>query len=183
MTSRAAWSYLIGMSLVLSPLPVNADVNWEHPWEVRMNGRLLAVQSFSSHLTPEAVARSLLGQKDKGYERYLLSEGQILLSGIRSGKHHMANIQAAAGGSQGYVSTLWFTEVGASRWSAADHRRTRALPNAQVFAFSSGATVELTAAGPAEGSYPLDVDSFESFFYSFADAPTGMSVRISMPEK
>jgi len=94
--------------LLLAITPIcHASLSWDSAWTVKVNGQLLSVEAFTSHLSPEAAVQAFT-RLNGCYERYLVADGRILLSGLGGGRHWLAEVQAGRDGAQGYVSALYF---------------------------------------------------------------------------
>lgn len=96
-----------GLLLVLGPVHCQAGILWEEGWNVRANGQYLSVEPFTSSMPVDRVARELAA-RDARYERYLVAEGRVFLSGVSDGAHWVAEITDHPDGAQGYVSALYF---------------------------------------------------------------------------
>lgn len=117
-----------GMLFLGAPALGAAAIQWDAPWQVRSNGQHLSVETFSSSLPPDVVAREL-SRRNGAYQRYLVGDGRILLSGIKPGEHWLAEIQGRSAGSQGYVSALYFdaarsnaSSLAATQWGTGTKR-------------------------------------------------------------
>ncbi|NYT23630.1 hypothetical protein H0A73_08445 [Alcaligenaceae bacterium] len=94
--------------LLLAAVPFcHANLAWDSAWSVKLNGQLLSVETFTSRLTPDAAAQAL-ARLNGAYERYVVADGRILLSGLADGRHWLAEIHGRSDGAQGYVSALYF---------------------------------------------------------------------------
>lgn len=174
------------------PAAAAAGIVWEQEWELRVNGQQLSVKTFASSLSPEAVARQLV-QADRGYERYLVAQGRILLSGMTSGQHHLADVQASPGGSHGYVSTLFFESardaaVLQNRHAVGPtpiHKAAGAGESAgplHVFEFPSSVTVRLTNSKGLPPSDPIQDQTGGSIIFTPSGHSPDLGVSVFMPE-
>lgn len=102
------------LTLLAQATPVLA-IQWHEPWNVRANGQELMVETFSSRLPVDVIARRLVHKND-AFERYLVGDGRLLLSGVRPGVHWLAEIHSRGDSTHGYVSALYFD---AARYSGA----------------------------------------------------------------
>lgn len=112
-------SILATLVLCLTPAQQVWAIQWHQPWAVRVNGQHLLVEPFSSDMRPDAVLRELLRARAV-YQRYLVGDGRILLSGVNPGEHWLAEIHAWQGGAQGYVSALYFDAARADQLSLSE---------------------------------------------------------------
>lgn len=176
---------LAGIALAVSPGWSKAELQWNEPWQVLANGQRMSVETFTSSLSPDAAAKALVSLRHH-YERYQIGEGRILLSGIRPGRHWVAEIQGSPQGSQGYVSALYFDPA---RSAAPEERAVapeRRLAGAglglsqQVFEFENSVFVSLLKSDPALRT-GLDPDSDLQLIPSGPEH--GMALAVSMPER
>lgn len=171
-----------GLLMLLSPLQAFGELSWDPPWEVHVNGQRLSITTFSSPLAPDRVAQELV-RADSSFQRYLLAEGRILLSGIVSGQHRLADIQVAASGSHGYVSTLFFTgdQAGEGATYAGLSNTKSAQDTRRTFRFPSSVSVDIMHAGQFGGADVHAQKSRESILFSTDDAHPDMGVLVSLP--
>ncbi len=192
---RRAATPLCIVLLGLFPWPIRAStgIAWDEPWALRVNGQQLSVQTFSSALPPDAVAQQLV-RDDSNYERYLVSEGRILLSGITSGQHRVADIQVSPGGSHGYVSTLVFVDVQAKvspgNGYAAPSRLVQGPPGAgwspaprRVFEFPSAVTLRLTDLKELPAYERTLEQAGATFVFTASDTSPNWGLTLFMPEE
>lgn len=92
--------------LLAQASPVFA-IQWHEPWNVIANGQKLVVETFSSRLPVDVVARRLAHQ-NAAFDRYLVGDGRLFLSGVRSGVHWLAEMYSRSERTHGYVSALYF---------------------------------------------------------------------------
>ncbi len=113
LTAERPWPHrplsraLAGAILAMAPIWCEAGIVWDDLWSVMMGGQRLSVEAFTSSLPPDVVARRLANGGDR-YARYMVADGRILLSGVASGAHWVAEIAGHPDGAQGYVSALYF---------------------------------------------------------------------------
>ncbi len=100
-------SFLLGMALLAGPTPCLARIDMEDRWSVMVNGQRLTIESFTSAMSPDIAAREL-ARTNKAYERFIVADGRIFLTGVASGAHWLAQIHGHPDGAQGYVSALYF---------------------------------------------------------------------------
>lgn len=93
--------------LLLIPSLCKAQIYWQPPWRVSVNGQAMEVEMFTSRWSPDVVLRALAHGK-RSFDRYVVTDGRILLSGTSDGVHWLAEIQSHAEGTHGYVSALYF---------------------------------------------------------------------------
>ena len=174
------WAY--GLFLLLSPLPVVAELAWEPSWEVYVNGQHFSIASFSSPLPPVSVAREL-ARADNSYERYLVTTGRILLSGLSDGQHRVADIQTAAGGSRGYVSVL-FLQPNQTAEHVRDTLSGTAIENPDhSFRFPSSISIDVVEGSRLNtAKAQVTQDDVASLFLSAESGPE-MGVLVSLPEQ
>lgn len=99
---------LAGMLLASVPIQSHAGIAWDAPWNVTANGQNLSIETFTSTLPPDVVVRRLI-QGNARYDRYLVADGRVLLSGLgHDGAHWVAEVTGHPEGAQGYVSALYF---------------------------------------------------------------------------
>lgn len=185
------------LALPLVPSVCRADIHWDPPWQVSVNGQRLSVESFSSPRSPDVVMREL-ARSNGAYQRYLVGDGRILLSGVGKGRHWLAEIQGRPQGAQGYVSALYFDSAregetthepnSASARLGGVPRLSRAGAGQllQGFAFESSAVVELLAQ-PDTGPFarqPGQGGAFSVGEFSVipSDTHAGMALAVSMQE-
>jgi len=157
---RTGLIMFFGWTFLCLPLNCAAEIFWGLPWELRLNGKLISVRSFSSSLPPEAVANALT-QPSSPYRNFLAHEGRILLSGFAAGRHEIAEIQEWGSGSHGYVSSLPYRETSLTKSHAA----------------------AVTLGAPAAASETLVGSKHKSrHFIPSAEYP-GMGVALEIPEQ
>jgi|GEM_PF-6397638 hypothetical protein len=93
--------------ILCNPAHPRAEIQWDPAWHVTLNGQRISVETFSSTVPVDRVVRNLVANNGV-YERYLVADGRMLLTGVRQGKHWVAEVVGAAEGSAGYVSALYF---------------------------------------------------------------------------
>lgn len=103
---RRAACFVVALMGLVPGGPVAAIV-WDDAWTVMLNGRRLSVETFVSSKPPAAVAKHF-AHADERYERFLVADGRILLSGAAAGVHWVAEVSGHPDGAQGYVSALYF---------------------------------------------------------------------------
>ena len=96
----------LGMLAVTSPRTSIASLDWHQEWNVRMRGHSVSVREFTSRRSVEEAVREIA--RSGRYERYLVADGRVLLSGVNSGRHWLAQVQGHPEGASGYVSALYF---------------------------------------------------------------------------
>src|SRR5690554_8093513 len=92
---RTGLIMFFGWTFLCLPLTCAAEIFWGLPWELRLNGKLISVRSFSSSLPPEAVSNALT-QPSSPYRNFLAHEGRIPLSRFAAGRHEIAATQEGA---------------------------------------------------------------------------------------
>ena len=202
---------LTALLLLALPFQQAAAIQWDQPWNVRANGQRIRVETFSSRMSPDAVAREL-ARANAVYQHYLVGDGRILLSGVRQGEHWLAEIQGRPDGSQGYVSALYFDAarastlpVAASSGAGAPEAAVTRLSAAgfgvpqQVFEFDSSALIGMVslpladlatadvadmeqASPPGSGERNHGMASANGFRLMPAEAQPGMGLVVSIPE-
>lgn len=146
-------SRLLFMLLLIAPSLSEAGIRWDDPWRVSANGQELSVETFESPNTVDLVVQELV-RANNAYQRYLVADGRILLSGVDGGAHWLAEVRGHAQGAQGYVSALYFDagRAEAPTFAALRPRATQAQPASpsqaghppgQVFEFDASARVAL----------------------------------------
>lgn len=188
------------------PAWCGAGIQWDEPWHIRSNGQQLSVETFMSGMPPDAVVQKLV-QRNGAYQRYLVADGRILLSGVSDGAHWLAEVKGRAEGAQGYVSALYFdaaragtpfiaarTTPGEPPWKA----QRAGLRQIQIFDFETSARIALVQApvpgpgGPAEPSAAadgaaaapsgLDAGEYGRFTLIPLESHAPMALAILMPE-
>lgn len=96
----------LGMLAVTLPRTSIASLDWHQEWNVRMRGHSVSVREFTSRRSVEEAVREIA--RSGRYERYLVADGRVLLSGVNSGRHWLAQVQGHPEGASGYVSALYF---------------------------------------------------------------------------
>jgi len=96
----------VAMLAVTVPRTSIASVDWHDEWNVRMRGHAVSVREFTSRRSVEEAVREIASSGR--YERYLVADGRVLLSGVSSGRHWLAQVQGHPKGASGYVSALYF---------------------------------------------------------------------------
>lgn len=198
---------LAALLLLSWPAQYAAAIQWDPSWNVHSNGQRLSVETFSSRLPPDAVARKLAGLNGT-YQRYLVGDGRILLSGLGLGRHWLAEIQGREEGSQGYVSALYFDAAranmpslaaGSLEATAVRLRDAGAGEPMRVFEFDSSAVVGVVAlpgdvgapggvsvapgsAGGGSGNRAKGTVAAAGLSLMPAQAQPGMALVVSMPE-
>lgn len=178
-----------GVLLMAAPVLCVADIHWEKPWHVSSNGQRLRVDTFSSRLPPDAVAQEL-ARSNGNYQQYLVGAGRILLSGLKTGEHWLADIQGHPEGSQGYVSALYFDSarmhtatlanvgLNAATWQRLSQASV-GVPQ-QIFEFESSAFVGLLSPPPVpQGDATRALGDITLMP---PEASTGMALAIFLPE-
>lgn len=104
---RHAARGILAAMLMLAPFLCKAEIQWAELWHAQSNGQHMSVEAFTSPLAPDEVARQLV-HMNPAYQRFMVADARILLSGVASGAHWVAQIQGDSSGAQGYVSALYF---------------------------------------------------------------------------
>lgn len=187
---------LAGTLLACAPYQGNAAIEWNAPWNVRANGQHLSVETFTSVLPPDRVVRKLV-QGNARYDRYLVADGRMLLSGLANGAHWVAEVAGHPDGAQGYVSALYFdpSHAPAAQTLARAEGHMEELPAPQLagtglrrqrdFQFDGAAAAVSILAAPDPGSLkaaatvPIDPD--EAAVMLVPDAYPSMAVAVSVP--
>ncbi len=78
---------------------------WDRHQALRLSGTPVYIKSFS-YGGPAAQAAQLLAAHSGIFQRVLAVRNKIVLSGLQSGWHWLAQVEATAQGSTGYVSAL-----------------------------------------------------------------------------
>lgn len=89
----------------IANLMLSDKLQWHDHQTMLNNGVPIAMSEFSSDLQPVAIA-ALISNSSNLFQRVLAQHGQVVLSGINNGWHWLANINATANGSAGYISAL-----------------------------------------------------------------------------
>lgn len=181
---------LAAVLLMVAPGLSMANIHWQEPWHVHANGQRLSVETFSSQWPPDTVAQKLTERHGK-YQRYLVSAGRIVLSGLESGEHWLADIQGHPDGSQGYMSALYFdTTRNAAPTLAAlaltpstqQHlAHSKAGVPKQVFEFDSSAFVGLVAQSSISLGGPVQTEDDLTLIPSEVSAGTALAVFLPEP--
>lgn len=127
----------LGMLAAAVPRTTIASVDWHQEWNVRMRGHSVSVREFTSRRSVEEAVREIA--RSGRYERYLIADGRILLSGVSDGRHWLAQVQGSPEGASGYVSALYFDPAKAPAVA-----RAAALANHAVTQGSEGSGEQLT---------------------------------------
>ncbi|NLC35939.1 MAG: hypothetical protein GX772_05765 [Alcaligenaceae bacterium] len=184
------------LSLAFWGMPVQQTwaIHWHEPWAVQANGQHLLIETFTSKKQPDAVLRELVHTR-AGYQRYLVGDGRILLSGVKPGEHWLAEIQAWQGGAQGYVSALYFEAARAHQLSAASgeppsvslHAAAQRRSDAgvgqplSVFEFDDSAWVSVVALSEPTAVTEAAVSS-EAVTLIPVDGQRGLALAVSIQE-
>lgn len=99
--------------LLFAPGSVRADIQWEPAWHATTNGQRYSVETFTSRRPVDVVVKRIALEKGV-FDRYLVADGRMLLSGVREGQHWLAEVLGTAEGTTGYVSALYFDPAGIS---------------------------------------------------------------------
>jgi len=168
-------------------------------WQAVVNGQRVSIETFVSLLPPDLMARRV-AQSRAVYQRFLVGDSRILLSGLQDGVHWVAEITGHPEGSQGYVSALYFDpasvdpSVAAHRMSAAD-QLTRIVPLQvkHTVEFDSGVLVARgafngdTMKAPngkmQQSSQAASLEGKPQVQLLHAGSHTGQVVAIVLPEK
>lgn len=191
--------FLVAGALWLAAAPpCAAAIEWDLPWEVKVNGQRLSVEMFTSRMPPDAVMRDIT-RRNAAYERYLVADGRILLTGVARGTHWLAEIHGHPQGTHGYVSALYFdpsrsTQANlhamvTSQATEADMR----LPThvtarhdvRRLFEFDGAAAVRMirTPNGSAESAYTAETLAGDAEWVLPGTGPyPGIAVALSLPE-
>ena len=178
--------------LISGPVFASTGIVWGDGWELRLNGQKLSVKSFTSVYAPDEVAQQLV-RADRGYERYLVAEGRILLSALTAGQHRLAQVQARGSGSHGYVSTLFFGSAESAgppaRGTLERFRLAKPAPAAgrhnlfrHVFEFPSSASLELVAGEGMLGGQHKTSSTRWSTVFTPSDLNSEVGAWVHMPE-
>lgn len=191
--TRVLW---VSMVFLIAPQAM-AGMVWDPAWEVTVNGQRLSVETFTTRWAPDAAMRAL-AHKNAVYERYVVADGRILLSGMGKGAHWLAEVQGQPNGAHGYVSALYFdpehapgalTLAGASMpGSTHTGGGTGQAPTASAplgplrgFDFGGVVSVNLTQAAGATGVDAVS-PAVPGPVWVGGDAHLPMTVAVSMPE-
>lgn len=162
----------------------SASIDWQDEWSATVQGQRVTIQTFTSAMPPDTTAIEL-SRQNTVYDRYLVAEGRILLSGVASGAHWLAQIQGQPEGAEGYVSALYVDHDASARhdsqFEAGNH--SGAL---RVFDFGEGAAVGLLAQGSgssAAQTFQATVGQGRAPVVMLTDPQQPMSVALSVPER
>lgn len=180
---RAVAGRLTGILFLFVPVWCAAEIHWEAQWSTVLQGQRIAFETFSSPTPPDAAAQEL-ARKNKAFERYIVADGRILLSGIEAGVHWLAEVKGHPDGSHGYVSALYFDHEQAGRQSSERHALsgTNAL---RVFDFGSAAIgiLKKDQGFATEKSVDARLSRSRSEAMIFPDPHLPLAVAVSMPER
>uniref|UniRef100_UPI003341B02E hypothetical protein n=1 Tax=Castellaniella defragrans TaxID=75697 RepID=UPI003341B02E len=112
--------------------PAASWTDWR--WGVRQDfdlpGSRLTQQPFEADTSPAQAARRLVGRRDMAFERLMVVDGGIVLSGMRGGAHWFGWLRSGPRGTRGMVSVL--TPLPAVRLDAGDDMPEGARPLVRV---------------------------------------------------
>lgn len=185
---------MIGLAFVLYHVSIHAHIAWDGAWAFSMNGQRFSVETFTSPQKTDSVLREL-ARLNPVYQRFVISDGRVLVSGADAAAHWLAEIQPRVQGSQGYVSALYFdpdsdpkqkiaANFGLSVWGSNDptiSTALSALQTAHVVEFDSSATIAMLH-GPLQAA---DAEAGLQRVEGAAVLPGGhpsRAVAIIMPE-
>lgn len=130
----------------LLPAPAAAAIAWDGAWDVTVNGQRLSVESFRSRYTVDAAAQALM-RENAAWERFMVADGRLFMSGVDSGVHWLAEVRSHPEGSEGYVSALYFDPAQSSpaQSLAGVVTAATAMKPHRNFHFDGGVSVGLSA--------------------------------------
>ena len=195
---------LTSMCMLVVPSLCSAAIDWEGSWDVRVKGQRLSVENFTSRMPPIATAHEL-ARLGTTYERIIIADGRILLSGLVSGAHWLAEIQWHPDGAQGYVSALYF-DHGSAGARHSVFNQGPGLSALRVFEFDASTAVGFMAVVPepsrkrmpgsktghangmpgimpSDGSRGVSTVTKAAPALIVSDAHPGMAVAVSMRER
>ena len=109
-------------------------------WHVIVNGQRMSVETFVSLLPPDLMAQRVATARP-AYDRFIVADNRILLSGLSEGMHWVAEITGHPEGSQGYVSALYFDPTQASGEKSLYALQSDSGPGGNAAGFSSSDTL------------------------------------------
>lgn len=171
--------------LFCSPAWCAAAIQWDEPWHVSSNGQRLSIETFASGMQPDAVVQEIV-RHNMAYQRYLVADGRVLLSGVSSAAHWLAEVRGHPEGTHGYVSALYFdaARAGGTSLAALTHgglpveAADDGLRPMQVFEFEASARLSLMKASHSSARAAATGD----LLLITGDTHAPMALAVSIPE-